>query len=126
MEKSSFQPRGMRVFLIRADRYSEGELSGRVDHICLTGEKPFASTFQMLMQIQQLLDTGQCPCVKPVRTLSELYEDRKGIATFQLEVLFTQNHSWQGRLTWLEQKQEANFRSVLELMMILDDVLADE
>lgn len=50
--------------------------------------------------------------------------EQKPLATFQLSVLFRQNASWQGRLTWLERAEEARFRSVLELVGLLDSALA--
>lgn len=125
MEKFSFQPWGTKVFLVKVDTYRNGEMTGRFQNVRFLGERPFVSTVQLLLQIQELLDTSQCPCAKPVRTLPELYNGEKSAAMFQLEVCFTQNHSWQGRLTWPEEKQEVSFRSVLELLMILDDVLTE-
>jgi len=125
MEKSSFQPWGTKVFLVKVGTYRNGEMTGHFQNVRFFGERPFVSTVELLLQIQELLDTSQCPCAKSVRTLPELYDGEKGPTIFQLEVFFTQNHSWQGRLTWLEKKQEASFRSVLELLIILDDVLSE-
>ena len=45
------------------------------------------------------------------------------IATFQIQVLFREFRTWQGRIVWKEQNQEASFRSVLELMQLLDEIL---
>ena len=35
-----------------------------------------------------------------------------------------QDASWQGSVTWLEQGQEESFRSVLELILLLDSALS--
>ena len=56
-------------------------------------------------------------------------EPRRGaLATFRLSILFRQNTSWQGVVTWVEGRQEQSFRSFLELAMLLDSALcfADE
>ena len=51
---------------------------------------------------------------------------RKGAkATFELKVLFRQHSSWQGILVWKERKTEQSFRSVLELICLLDSALRD-
>jgi len=42
------------------------------------------------------------------------------IATFHLQVLYRRNSSWQGKLVWMEQDQLQSFRSVLELMMLIE------
>ena len=45
------------------------------------------------------------------------------LATFAVRVLFRQNTSWQGSITWCEGKREEPFRSVLELLFLLDSAL---
>ena len=50
-------------------------------------------------------------------------KDAKVIASFKVDMLFRQNASWQGSLTWLEQELSAQFRSALELVFLLDSVL---
>ncbi len=44
------------------------------------------------------------------------------LATFTLRVMFRQNASWQGTVRWMEQNKTENFRSVLELIHLLDSV----
>ena len=46
------------------------------------------------------------------------------LATFALRILFRQNASWQGSVTWLEGGQEQSFRSVLELVMLFSNALS--
>lgn len=45
--------------------------------------------------------------------------------TFVVNVQFRQNASWQGTVKWAGQNQEVYFRSTLELLKIMDSVLAD-
>lgn len=44
-------------------------------------------------------------------------------ADFEIQVLFRQNFSWQGRLRCLRDDTEAPFRSVLELLIQLEAIL---
>ncbi len=45
------------------------------------------------------------------------------LATFAVRVLFRQNASWQGCVTWLEGKEEQSFRSALEFIMLINQVI---
>lgn len=45
------------------------------------------------------------------------------MATFVVQVLFRRNASWQGTITWLDKKQTQNFRSVLELILLMNSAL---
>jgi hypothetical protein len=51
-------------------------------------------------------------------------EKLPALATFQIMVLFRQNASWQGSLIWREKELEAPFRSVLELIGLIDNALS--
>ena len=44
-------------------------------------------------------------------------------ATFELRILFRQHASWQGELLWLERSDRQSFRSVLELITLMDSAL---
>lgn len=46
-----------------------------------------------------------------------------GKATFLIEVLAQENHSFQGRITWIEEKRSISFRSALELMKLMDSAI---
>lgn len=45
------------------------------------------------------------------------------IATFFIKVLFRQNASWQGSVLWKEGRAETSFRSVLELVHLMDSAV---
>ena len=48
--------------------------------------------------------------------------------TFLIRILFRQNKSWQGEIQWIEGHQKKRFRSALELIMLIHEVmdLADD
>ena len=48
------------------------------------------------------------------------------VATFATKVLFRQNASWQGSVSWIEGQREEPFRSVLELLLLIDSAISEE
>ena len=48
------------------------------------------------------------------------------VATFSVAILFRQNSSWQGSLAWVEGKREECFRSVLELLYLIDSAISSQ
>ena len=45
--------------------------------------------------------------------------------TFEISVKFRQNATWQGTILWIEKNLKQNFRSVLEMLKLMDEALAD-
>lgn len=122
-----------RKYIVCVDSYDEGVLKGRLCDPSHDTER-FFSLSQFLLKMEQLLDDEQMPqsFTQPRRfreTLESggyLFEDdnRRGkLCTFELKVIFRQNSSWQGILKWQETRQEQNFRSVLELVILMDSAL---
>lgn len=46
--------------------------------------------------------------------------------TFILEVNDTQHQSWQGTVEWVQGQKKQSFRSVMELLRLLDSVVCPE
>lgn len=46
--------------------------------------------------------------------------------SFILEILDTQNQSWQGTLEWVQGRKKVSFRSALELLRMIDSVVGNE
>jgi len=44
-------------------------------------------------------------------------------ATFEISVKFQQNSTWQGQILWAEKNLRQNFRSVLEMLRLMDEGL---
>lgn len=124
-----------RTTVICVDGYENKALSGRFyNPYCEEGES-FASLTQMLLKIDDMLNEMRLPqSFTAVRTFAPgggdlsrnapaaaAHEGR--LATFAVRILFRQNASWQGSVTWLEGGQEESFRSVLELIFLMDSAL---
>lgn len=117
------------------DAYDRKTPIGRIYNGCLPDGKSFHGMTQFLLEMERVLDETEFP-----KAFTELrvfappgsnegdpaaIEYSSGDeATFIVRILFRQNASWQGSLTWLEGKQEQCFRSVLELILLLDSALS--
>lgn len=49
-----------------------------------------------------------------------------GRGTFVIQILNQQNATWQGTITWTDGKKTLPFRSLLELIKLIDSVLETE
>ena len=48
------------------------------------------------------------------------------LATFAVKILFRQNAGWQGLIKWCEGNCEESFRSVLEMLLLMNSALEKE
>lgn len=125
-----------RTTVICIDSYEKGVPGGRFYNPAREGGIAFESLSQLLVGMEDLLDEYQLPqsftairqfsngSVRPGNAAEDL--ERQGQkATFSVRILFRQNASWQGSVSWLEGKKEENFRSVLELILLMDGALKE-
>ncbi len=122
--------------IICVDQYENKRLCGRLYNSSHEDGCLFQSTIELLLSMEAALGEKNSPqsysCRRVFRPASEypivekMQEGpREGkIATFSLRILFRQNASWQGTLYWHEGRQEERFRSVLELLLLVDSALA--
>ena len=126
-----------RTTVVCVDGYDDRILRGRLYNPHLPEGTDFRSTMEFLLKMEELLDAMQFPqsftvarCFSappPIASQApdpQIREGRRG--TFAIRVLFRQNASWQGSLTWLEEDREESFRSVLELLLLLHSALEAE
>lgn len=131
-----FRGNEYRATQVCVDSYHNGVLAGRLYNPVSNVPRPFHSTIQFLQQMEELLDQLHFPqSFQIVRTFGEPPHTPSGDggqiepapsgehATFVLKVFFRQNASWQGSVIWEEANLEQNFRSVLELLLLIDDAL---
>ena len=123
--------------VIQVDSYDNSVLNGRIFNPSLGTQIPFHSTMDFIKQTEALLETLQFPQASTKgREFTPVPEPElktgakvtsaalKGqLATFSLRVMFRQNATWQGSLTWADNKQEQRFRSALELLRLIDSAL---
>lgn len=134
-----FKGNQYRATRVCVDSYEDGIFVGRFYNPGSSKEYVFKSMSQFLTQMEDLLDQMQFPqaftavrtfSMRPVEAMSFEDSDKAKetgrLATFVVRVLFRQNASWQGSLTWEDTGQEENFRSALELIFLMDSALTCE
>jgi len=126
-----------RTTTVCIDSYRDGNPVGRFYNPYHKEGIPFQSMTQFLVRMERAMDEMELPkaftetrsfaqpsaCPKDT---ADLQEQTGREATFALKVLFRQNTSWQGLITWMEGRQEQSFRSVLELICLIDSALIGE
>ena len=125
---------GYRTTLVCVDSFEKGVPRGRFFNPYMESEQSFESLTQFLQSMETVLDSMDFPrAFQTVRTFAPLPNNnsppgeetgRTGkLATFAIRILFRQNASWQGSVTWLEGKSEQSFRSALELILLMSTAL---
>ena len=134
--KNIIRGENMRKMLVFVDSYEDGTVGGRLSFPSSPDEIRFASLMQMLISIEEHLDAANFPqsySKMRIFTSKSPHKNRPEptrkpkcgeIASFSLRILFRQNASWQGYVSWLDGGIEESFRSALELVFLLNSALA--
>ena len=124
-----------RVIMVYGDSYENDVPKGR---FCIAADREvqtFESLSQLLKKISAGLDKAQFPQAfdqirmfhdprtRTVENDQNVNNQPGAAATFAIRILFRQNASWQGSLKWIEGAQEESFRSVLEMILLMDNAL---
>ena len=127
-----------RTTQVCVDEKADGKFCGRLYNPYWEGGVPFSSVMEFLTRMEELLDQMQFPqSFTAKRTFggtpaqgtvspTSLNVRQGKEATFYLKVLFRQNASWQGTVKWVEAGQEESFRSVLELLLMMDSAASSQ
>jgi hypothetical protein len=126
-----------RTTVICVDEYDNGVMSGRLFNPYMKGGECFSSLMNLLVSMDNLLDKMRLPqsfeakrSFVPMKSPPAPADDENRHngkkATFAVRILFRQNASWQGSVTWLEGKMEESFRSTLELIFLMRSALEGE
>ena len=126
-----------RTTVVCVDTYESGVIAGRLYNPYLHEGICFHNVMEFLLKMEDLLDQMRFPqsftaarsFSPPPRQVAASPPDespREGKrATFAVRVLFRQNASWQGSVSWLEGGKEESFRSALELLLLMNSALED-
>ena len=121
--------------VVCVDGYDQRILRGRLYNPFLQGTVHFTGLMEFLLAVEHLLDEMNFPQpfaqVRSFRPQAKAREEirrdnleqRGERGTFVMKVIFRQNASWQGSVIWMEKGMESQFRSLLELIILMDSVL---
>lgn len=138
MTAAKFVPFEMKSSFIKVLSYEQKNPTGFLVNPYFAHEMYFGNLTQLLFLIDELLTAINYPQESFSTRSFKKNNDREAVngpkddellqkpvlATFKVNVLFRQNASWQGSIHWVEDKMESQFRSVLELIMLMDSVLS--
>ncbi len=137
-KKINLVPDAMKSAIICVDSYREKLLCGRLYLQAVGTERKFNNAMQMLFLMEASMDNMCFPeeytrlkvfsdgSIKlfDCEAAAEVKEVESGaLATFKVKVIFRQNASWQGIISWLDGAREESFRSVYEMLMLIDSAL---
>ncbi|MCI8609651.1 MAG: hypothetical protein HFE73_08410 [Firmicutes bacterium] len=141
MISTKFTPYGKNIMTVRVVSYEKSCIKGTLSCSQMKDDIEFTGAISLLLNIEQIMDMHNSPqrgeeprsfgadsCRMPFTDNSRqrLDERKQALATFQINVMFRQNATWQGRLFWADENMEASFRSVLELIRLLDSALGEK
>lgn len=99
-------------------------MEGYLQHPRLKGKEEFHSLSQMVLFLDGLLDLEHCPN-QPLPLICPEDGPKEGMDVFRIQILFREHYTWQGRLIWQNENQETAFRSAIELIQMLDEILGE-
>ncbi len=117
--------------------------AGRLFHSYREDALPFAGADEMIFRMEELYNALNFPhpgtnerSFAPVKKTGIHYTERDRImkdeallskhgdlGTFIVRVQHRQNSSWQGRITWMEQDKTISFRSVWEMVKLIENAV---
>ncbi|MBR0445328.1 MAG: hypothetical protein IJK14_08185 [Clostridia bacterium] len=125
------------------DHRNDWEFTGDLFHAYQTDPTPFSDLGQMTLLMEKLFDELQFPHPgtnersffpqnKPfsshqertkVMSDEQLLQKHGDIGTFIIRVQHRQNSSWQGRITWMEADKTIQFRSIWEMIKLIENAV---
>lgn len=124
-----------RSITISIDSYHNEVMSGILYHPHFEAPRFFLSTIQLIKLLENVFtETNYPQAYTTIRSFTRhgftepapQAETTGTIATFHVRVLFRQNASWQGEVLWEEKGLSESFRSVLELLLLMDSALTSQ
>ena len=117
-------PSKMNDAVLLVSAYEDGEISGWLIHSRLDSPLKVQNMTQLLIKLDEI----QMMDFNPIRSNvyeTVRYEELMHFAEIRIRILFKEHYTWQGYVLWENEQMEAAFRSALELVMILDEILGE-
>lgn len=143
MEKSQWYIGTPSGVVLCVDHLQEGQIHGRFYHGYSREALKVEGITKLLFQMEKFFDSINFPHpgtnertfqekaqgvgfkAERVKTMSddELLSKHGDLGTFIIRVQHRQNSSWQGRITWMDQNKTVYFRSVWEMIKLIESAL---
>lgn len=136
-------PDAMKTSTIHVYGYENKNLQGTFYNLYYGEEKRFDNLMQLMLLMEEMMDDLKYPkatmesrlvykkrefshSALAKELLPDQYSKMAVLETFHIRVMFRENASWQGTASWKKGKQQCSFRSALELIKMLDNVLEEQ
>lgn len=133
-------------YRVCVDAYDNGNFKGNIFNCYHNGPEVFKDSMELLNRLENTMDRLDYPQkttkersflktnkndtkkrTERVQYMKDDFENKTGEkATFLIEIKHRENATWQGNIKWVEGKKEQNFRSVLELIKLMDEIVAED
>lgn len=146
MERSQWYIGAPNGVVMCVDHMAKNQPEGRFYHAYSREGAEFESVEQLLARLEQFYNwinypypgtnertfiqnrQDRTPCVSltertKIMKDEELLSRHGELGTFIIRVQQRQNSSWQGRITWMDRNQTVRFRSIWELIKLVDNAL---
>lgn len=124
MLRERMVPCNSREAIMTVKSYQDGIMEGILQHPRLKKSVKLVSLSQAVLSLNNLVDLESCP-ERPLPVVRPEAGVEEGYAVFRIQILFREHHTWQGRLVWQNEDREMIFHSAMELMQLLDEILAE-
>lgn len=132
--------------LVCVDEIVDHDMTGRIYNLYMSGPIQFSSVFGFVSVMDKFFDDIAFPqSVYANRVFNQKPEMPKKLkkevqqhmpedifaseqgkkASFMVQVQFRQNATWQGTITWMDEKRTQRFRSTLEMIKLMDNALVE-
>ena len=95
-------------------------------------EKRFPEAFlsprifdQAKKEVKKKNNTERTDVMKVTKIQDEQQSQSGRKCTFEISVKFRQNATWQGTILWAEKDMKQSFRSVLEMLKLMDEAISE-
>lgn len=135
MKFANFVPSPMKTTVVRITSYEHKIPCGSLSSPFYAEHMHFSGIMELLLLVERIQDDLAYPeramdfrCFEETEssvtnTCLHTPPEEKALGTFKLSVFFRQSATWQGSLKWVDKNEVANFRSVFELLKLLDSAL---
>lgn len=143
MEKSQWYIGSKNGVVLCVDQKKGSRLCARIYHGYSRVETNVSNVEQLLFEMENFFDTINYPHPttdsrkfiisqqevssreekEKIMSDKELLSKRGDLGTFIIRVQHRQNSSWQGRITWMDEDKTVYFRSVWEMIKLVENAL---
>ena len=124
MLREKMIPCQSREAVVTVVSYHRGIMDGCLRHPRLREGEKIESLSQLILLLNSLVDLEDC-IDRPLPMVGHKCSGEENASVFYIQILFREHYTWQGKLIWKNEDREIVFHSAMELIQLLDEILAE-